>query len=136
MCSQFRKEQERLNIPTDPAQWEESHVLHWLRWALNTFKTASIDPAHWQMSGASLCSITHEQFKSKVSVDPSDLFWTHLELLRKCKFVAVVQKNGSRTGVGGVKAAGGGSGPTVKKKKPVRGRLAGVVKNRSNMMCR
>jgi GA-binding protein transcription factor alpha len=26
-------------------------------------------------------------------VDPGDLFWTHLELLRKCKFVAVVQKN-------------------------------------------
>jgi len=119
VCSQFRKEQERLNIPTDPAQWEESHVLHWLRWALNTFKTASIDPADWQMSGASLCSITHDQFKAKVSVDPSDLFWTHLELLRKCKFVAVVQKNGARTGLGGVKGAGGGSGPTVKKKKPV-----------------
>ena len=37
----------------------------------------------------------------------------------KCKFVAVVQKNGARTGAGAVKGSGGGSGPTVKKKKPV-----------------
>ena len=28
----------------------------------------------------------------KVAYDPGDLMWTHLELLRKCKFVAVVQK--------------------------------------------
>merc|ERR1719209_2496987 len=93
VCTQFRKEQERLAMPTDPAQWNESHVMHWLRWALNTFRSASIDPADWLMSGSALCSITHEQFKSRVSVDPHDLFWTHLELLRKCKFVAVVQKS-------------------------------------------
>ena len=117
VCSQFRREQERLAIPTDPGQWQETHVLHWLRWALNTFRTASIDPADWQMSGASLCSITHDQFKSKVSVDPNDLFWTHLELLRKCKFVAVVQKNSSRPGAGGKTA--GGAASQVKKKKPV-----------------
>ena len=91
VCTQFRKEQERLNIPTDPGHWNENNVMHWLRWALNTFKSASIDPADWIMSGEELCSISQEQFKSKVPVDPNDLFWTHLELLRKCKFVAVVQ---------------------------------------------
>jgi len=118
VCSQFRKEQERLSIPTDPAMWDTAHVLHWLRWALNTFRSASIDPADWQISGASLCSITHDQFKQKVSIDPSDLFWTHLELLRKCKFVAVVQKSGARPGA----AARGDKAvlqPLVKKKKPV-----------------
>jgi GA-binding protein transcription factor alpha len=119
VCSQFRREQERLSIPTDPGQWDESHVLHWLRWALNTFRTASIDPADWQMSGASLCSITHDQFKAKVSVDPNDLFWTHLELLRKCKFVAVVQKSGARVGAGKSLGPGGPGSPVVKKKKPV-----------------
>ena len=45
------------------------------------------------MTGRRLCELTHEEFKGKVGVDPGDLFWTHLELLRKCKFVAVVQKN-------------------------------------------
>jgi len=97
VCSQFRKEQERLDIPTDPGNWSESNVMHWLRWALNTFKSASIDPADWLMSGDELCSISQEQFKSKVPVDPSDLFWTHLELLRKCKFVAVVQNTSTNS---------------------------------------
>merc|ERR1719378_1624150 len=125
VCSQFRKEQERLDIPTDPGNWSESNVMHWLRWALNTFRSASIDPADWQMSGSALCSITHEQFKTRVSVDPHDLFWTHLELLRKCKFVAVVQKSGSRGGqakysIGPKSGQQTGAGTAgAKKKKPV-----------------
>ena len=62
-----------------------------MRWAAATFNNAAINPADWNMDGVVLCKITHEQFKRKVSDDPSDLFWTHLELLRKCKFVAIVQ---------------------------------------------
>ena len=102
VCTQFRKEQERLNIPTDPGHWNENNVMHWLRWALNTFKSASIDPADWIMSGEDLCSISQEQFKTKVPVDPNDLFWTHLELLRKCKFVAVVQNANTAASTTGV----------------------------------
>ena len=79
-------------MPTDPAQLNESHVMHWLRWALNTFCSASIKPADWLMSDLALCAITHDQFKGRVSVDPHDLFWTNLELLSKCKVVAMVQK--------------------------------------------
>lgn len=93
VCTQFRREQERLNIPLDPGSWSDNNVMFWLKWALNTFKTASIDPADWVMSGHQLCSISQQQFKAKVPVDPNDLFWTHLELLRKCKFVAVVQNS-------------------------------------------
>lgn len=29
------------------------------------------------------------EFRQKVPHDPEDLFWTHFELLRKCKMVAV-----------------------------------------------
>lgn len=142
VCTQFRKEQERLNIPTDPGHWNENNVMHWLRWALNTFKSASIDPADWIMSGEELCSISQEQFKTKVPVDPNDLFWTHLELLRKCKFVAVVQNASTAASTTGVApnikaspkftsvprvqqvttphtAPSVGSITTVKKKKPV-----------------
>ena len=131
VCTQFRREQEQLSIPTDPAQWSQSNVQHWLRWAMNTFSSASIDPVDWNMAGEELCEITQEQFKLKVQVDPNDLFWTHLELLRKCKFVAVVQKTpgGGKSGGGGGGGGGGKSvgarvaGPhhtaTVRKKKPV-----------------
>ena len=83
-------------MPTDPSLWAEDHVMHWLRWAITTFRGAAIDPADWLMPSAELCSITHEQFRTRVAVDQDDLFWTHLELIRKCKFVAVVQKSGAR----------------------------------------
>ena len=123
VCTQFRKEQEQLAIPTDPAQWSKSNVQHWLRWAMKTFSAASIDPIDWNMSGADLCETTQDQFKLKVQVDPNDLFWTHLELLRKCKFVAVVQK----TPATGKAGSGRNVGPrhssphtaAVRKKKPV-----------------
>ena len=124
VCTQFRKEQEQLSIPTDPAQWSQSNVQHWLRWAMKTFSSASIDPVDWNMSGSELCETTQDQFKLKVQVDPNDLFWTHLELLRKCKFVAVVQKTPAVGKVGGGRSVGARhSSPnqtaTVRKKKPV-----------------
>ena len=31
--------------------------------------------------------MSHSEFTQKIANDPNDLFWTHLELLRKCKFV-------------------------------------------------
>jgi hypothetical protein len=39
------------------------------------------------MNGKELFTMKREQFKEKVPVDQNDIFWTHLELLRKCKFV-------------------------------------------------
>jgi len=93
VCSAFRREQESLKIPTDPSKWNVTHVQHWLRWAAKTFQSASITLNDWlTFDGVKLCNISHADFKKKVPVDPRDLFWTHLELLRKCKFVAVVQK--------------------------------------------
>ena len=94
VCATFRKEQERLNMPTDPSLWNRGHVGYWIKWAEKEFSTASIDISDWMnMSGKELCSLSHDLFKRKVPVDPSDLVWTHLELLRKCKFVAVAQNN-------------------------------------------
>lgn len=120
IISAFRKEQERLKIPTDPAQWNLTHVQHWLRWAVTTFKTASIQLKDWSnINGMQLCDLSHSDFKKKVSVDPGDLFWTHLELLKKCQFVAVVQK--APTTLTERKYSVGLKGTTVaaKKKKPV-----------------
>lgn len=38
-----------------------------------------------------MCSLSLDDFHARVPDDPGDMFWTHLELLRKCKFVAVRQ---------------------------------------------
>ena len=92
-CSAFRREQERLQIPNDPEKWDRSQVKHWAEWAQKEFPQAAFDPRSkdWDMEGTQLVSLTHEEFKDKVFGDPGDLLWTHLELLRKCKLVAVTQ---------------------------------------------
>ena len=94
VCSIFRREQERLNIPTDPVLWNHAQVSHhWIKWVIREFPRTSIDMQDWEIIGRDLCTMSHEDFKLKVPIDPSDLVWTHLELLRKCKFVAVLQKD-------------------------------------------
>ncbi|GLV36719.1 Ets at 97D [Carabus blaptoides fortunei] len=89
---QFKKDQERLKIPHDPFAWTNAHVRHWLQWAVRHFNLPHIKLSDWNMAGKDLCKLTLVEFQSKVPKDLGDIFWTHLELLRKCKFVAVVQK--------------------------------------------
>ncbi|PSN34911.1 hypothetical protein C0J52_16508 [Blattella germanica] len=88
--SHFKKEQERLKIPTDPSEWSIAHVRLWFQWAVRQFNLVSVRLSDWNITGKQLCQLTLDDFHSKVPLDPGDLFWTHLELLRKCKFV--VQK--------------------------------------------
>ena len=74
VCSSFRKEQERLNIPTDPTLWERLHVAHWANWAKKEFPEASFDPtsSEWDVDGEELCSLSNDEFK-KVSNNSSFL---------------------------------------------------------------
>lgn len=90
--SHFKKDQERLKIPTDPNEWSVAHVRLWLQWAVRQFNLVGLRLNDWNITGKQLCQLSLADFHSKVPYDPGDLFWTHLELLRKCKFVAVVQK--------------------------------------------
>lgn len=85
---------ERLKIPSDPKEWSEAHVKHWLQWAVRQFKLMSLRLADWNLTGAQLCNLTIDEFHAKVPLDPGDVFWTHFELLRKCKFVGMlIEKN-------------------------------------------
>lgn len=90
--SKFLADQEKLSIPKDPMLWSATHVRHWLQWAVRQFSLPNIRLSDWNMTGRELCALTLTQFQQKVPQDSGDIFWTHLELLRKCKFVAVVQK--------------------------------------------
>ncbi len=92
VSSSFRKEQERLNFPTDPLTWDRLHVAHWLHWAIDEFPDSQVRKGDWDIDGRELCALSHDDFKKKVFEDPNDTLWTHLELLRKCKFVAVIQR--------------------------------------------
>jgi len=130
VSSAFRKEQERLNFPTDPLTWDRLHVAHWLNWVQEEFPDSQIDRNDWEIDGRELCALSHDEFKKKVPVDPGDTLWTHLELLRKCKFVAVIQRgtrpaNTDSTGsdseqVLSASRLGGPLGRKTLKKPPVR----------------
>ncbi|XP_055531408.1 DNA-binding protein Ets97D [Wyeomyia smithii] len=90
----FKRDQQRLNIPDDPVEWTVAQVKHWIQWAVRTFQLSNIKLPDWAISGKELCEMGLAEFKQRVPNDPGDLFWTHMELLRKCKFVAVVQRSG------------------------------------------
>lgn len=95
LCSGFTSTsvpQERLKIPADPKEWTQTHVKHWLQWAVRQFNLASVRLADWNITGQQLCNLTLEEFQAKVPLDPGEVFWTHLELLRKCKFVGKFQR--------------------------------------------
>ncbi|XP_067936939.1 GA-binding protein alpha chain-like [Watersipora subatra] len=88
----YRKEQDRLKIPFDPMDWTQAHVRHWINWAIREFHLTNVNADSFDLTGKELCELQHAEFVQKVPHDKGDVFWTHLELLRKCKFVAVVQQ--------------------------------------------
>lgn len=87
--SSFKKDQEKLGIPQDPAKWSVEHVRHWLMWAVRQFSLSGIELSEWAISGAELSKMTQDEFRARVTRDPFNSFWTHFELLRKCKIVAI-----------------------------------------------
>lgn len=89
----FKNDQQRLGIPNNPTEWTTPMVRHWLQWAVRQFNLSQIKLQDWNITGKELANITIEEFYKKVPNDPGHIFWTHLELLRKCKMVAVMQKN-------------------------------------------
>lgn len=84
----FLIEKRKYGIPDDPSKWLNMHINVWLKWVVNQFNL-HIDQNDWSFSGKELCELTLEDFQMKVPNDPGNKFWTHLELLRKCHFIAV-----------------------------------------------
>lgn len=71
----------------DPMQWSELHVRHWIDWAIKEFQLDNVNVDNFRINGRQLCEMTHPEFVKLIPFDRGDIFWTHLELLRKCKFV-------------------------------------------------
>ncbi|XP_022908828.1 DNA-binding protein Ets97D [Onthophagus taurus] len=88
----FKKEQERLKIPSDPQQWTMLHVRHWVQWAVRQFNLPNLKLSDWSLNGVQLYKLTLQDFQKMVPNDPGDVFWTHLELLRKMKVVAIIKE--------------------------------------------
>ncbi|KAG0422496.1 hypothetical protein HPB47_001680 [Ixodes persulcatus] len=76
----------------DPTLWKPDQVLRWFQWACRHFGLQDANASDWNLTGKQLCELSHAEFVRRIAFDPGDLFWTHLELLRKCKIVAVIQQ--------------------------------------------
>lgn len=63
------------------------HVRHWVQWAVRQFNLPHIKLSDWNMDGKALHRLSIQDFQKIVPNDPGDIFWTHLELLRKMKVV-------------------------------------------------
>lgn len=72
---------------TDPELWDCQHVKHWLSWAVNMFGLHNVDVDSISWDGAQLMLLQYSDFADYIPDDPKNVFWTHLELLRKYKFV-------------------------------------------------
>lgn len=94
----FKRDRARFKIPDNPSDWQKYHVKFWINWAMQHFKEASITPDDWDMTGQDLYELTLQEFNDIVPVDPGNFFWTHFELLRKCKYVAVQKNAGMQKG--------------------------------------
>lgn len=89
----FKQEQERLKIPPDPEEWDAVHVKHWIQWAVRHFNLPNLKLSDWAMTGKELMELNLGQFQNMVPNDPGDIFWTHLELLRKMKVIATMKSD-------------------------------------------
>lgn len=69
------------------------HVRHWLQWAVRQFSLPNLKLADWNINGEQLFNLTLQDFQKLVPYDPDDIFWTHLELLRKMKVVGELIKS-------------------------------------------
>ncbi|XP_053952762.1 DNA-binding protein Ets97D isoform X1 [Anastrepha ludens] len=123
--NKFKKEQIRLKIPEDPNEWTIAQVKHWFQWAVRQFELSGVNMNDWHITGRELCSLTHEEFRRKLPRDPGNVFWTHLQLLKECKFVSVVHKvvedrGASASGAKATSSTGGGSAAPIKEMKIMR----------------
>nr|XP_023016026.1 DNA-binding protein Ets97D-like [Leptinotarsa decemlineata] len=89
----YKKEQKRLNIPLNSKEWNTLHVRHWIQWAVRQFNLTDIKLSDWTMDGKHLNKLTIQDFQKLVPNDPEDVFWTHLELLRKMNVVATTKED-------------------------------------------
>lgn len=93
----FKNILSKQKIPEDPNLWTHQQVQFWLTWAIQQFRLKNIRASEWNINGQELCELKHRDLKSKINPDQLEMFYTHLEMLRKHRYVAILDEseNGS-----------------------------------------
>lgn len=89
----FKNELAKINASEDPHEWSVAHVQFWISWAILKFNLGNIKSDDWKMNGAELCQLTHNQVKERVGAENFEMFYTHFEMLRKHRYIAVLDDN-------------------------------------------
>lgn len=67
----------------DPRQWTETHVAHWLCWAIREFSLEGVSIHQFYMRGKDICAMGKENFLARAPPFTGDILWEHLEILQK-----------------------------------------------------
>lgn len=71
-------------VLADPVQWTADQVIHWAVWVMKEFNIEEIEVGGIHIPGRQLCAFSQEEFLQRVP--NGEILWSHLELLRKCKY--------------------------------------------------
>lgn len=101
----FKNELAKLNAPDDPHEWSESHVQFWISWVIAKFNLTNVKLEDWKMTGTELCQLSHKQVREKIGGNNEhfDIFYTHFEMLRKHRYLAVLDEQERDEGSGSMK---------------------------------
>ncbi|KAK6638717.1 Protein C-ets-1 [Polyplax serrata] len=69
----------------NPKQWTETHVAHWLCWAIREFSLEGVSIQQFYMKGKDICAMGKENFLARAPPFTGDILWEHLEILQKGK---------------------------------------------------
>ncbi|KAJ8964661.1 hypothetical protein NQ317_013179, partial [Molorchus minor] len=72
-----------VSVVSDPRQWTENHVAHWLQWAAKEFSLDCIPLNQFRMKGKDICAMGKDAFSARAPAFVGDILWEHLELLQK-----------------------------------------------------
>lgn len=72
---------------SDPRQWTENHVVHWLQWATKEFSLEGIALHQFRMKGKDICAMGKDAFQARAPAFVGDILWEHLEILQKGRSV-------------------------------------------------
>lgn len=70
---------------TDPKQWTEEQVAHWVCWAMREFSLDSSSPQQLFMKGKDICAMGKNSFLARAPMYLGEILWEHLEMLQKGK---------------------------------------------------
>ncbi|KAG5669226.1 hypothetical protein PVAND_017118 [Polypedilum vanderplanki] len=89
----FKNELTKIGASEDIQEWTVAHVQFWISWAILKFNLTSVKLDDWKITGNELCQLTHKQVREKVSSEQFETFYTHLEMLRKHRYIAILDEN-------------------------------------------